>query len=211
MVAQSELVEYQLASMQVVQLLSTLPIVSTAECVEELLDIRLEVQMPLVWKLLHNHLTPTMSMESVSLMDYLVITSEPLLLVYQKDFIDTKMSIVHAANLMMLVIHSPHHLLETTTIANRAIQPVASLFITSTVVIHSGMASSVKVSVVAMENLHGSVWSYRTKQLMILRCAFAKVGSLVMILLYICWNCTSNEIWKIVISQTLTLIIMYAY
>jgi hypothetical protein len=42
--------------------------------------------------------------------------------------------------------------------------------------IDSGMASSVKVSVAAMGNLlHGSVWSYPTQQLMILRCVFAVV------------------------------------
>jgi hypothetical protein len=42
--------------------------------------------------------------------------------------------------------------------------------------IDSGMASSVKATVAAMGNpLHGSVWSYQTQQLMILRYVFAVV------------------------------------
>ena len=47
---------------------------------------------------------------------------------------------------------------------------------TFTLKMYSGMASSVKASVAAMENLlHGSVWTYQTHQLTILRCAFAVV------------------------------------
>ena len=58
------------------------------------------------------------------------------------------------------------------TTVNQAIPIVNLLVITFTPLIHSGMGSSVKVSVVAMENLlHGSVWSSQIQQLMILRCA----------------------------------------
>ena len=47
----------------------------------------------------------------------------------------------------------------------------------------SGMASSVRVSVAAMENLlHGSVWSYQTQQLTILRCAFVILKEVLMTL-----------------------------
>jgi hypothetical protein len=118
-----------------------------------------------------------------------------MLLAYRKELVLPKVSTVHAASLMMLVTRLHRRLLETTTIANREIQPMISLVITSTAVIHSGMASSVKVSVAAMGNpLRGSVWSYQTQRLTILKCVFAMEGSLVMIPLYTCWNYTSNEI-----------------
>ena len=166
-------------------LLSMLLIVSTAECVEELLDIRLEVQMALVGMLLHNHLTLTMSMESASPMEDLVTTSGPMLLVGLKEPTLSKVSTVHAANLMIPVMHSYLNMLETTTTVNQAIQLVHSLKGTSTVMTHSGMGSSVKVSAAVMGNLlHGSVWSYPTHQLMTLRCAFAVLS--LMILLYSC-------------------------
>ena len=59
---------------------------------------------------------------------------------------------------------------------------------------HSRMVSSVKVSVAAMENLlHGSVWSYSTQHLMILRCAFAHLKALIKMLLFNCLRYTSSN------------------
>ena len=142
------------------QVLSTLPAASTAECVGELLAIRLEVQMLLVFYQLINHLTPTMSMESVSLMEHLVTTSGPMLLVYLRDCIDISEITVHAATLVILIMHSLHHLLEIITTANQEIQVIHLFMGTFIPKIDSGMASSVKASVAAMGNLlHGSVWS----------------------------------------------------
>ena len=157
-------------------LATSYPVVSTAECVEELLAIRLEVQTPLAIKQLHNHLTPTMSMESVSLMEHLVTTFGPMLLVCLKGGMLSKAVTVHAAILVILTMHTHYRLLETTTTVNLAIQQIRLFTITFVVEINSGMVSSVKVCVAAMENLlHGSVWSYPTQQLMILRCVFAVV------------------------------------
>ena len=82
--------------------------------------------------------------------------------------------IVHAANLTILAMHSLQYLLEITTIVNQVIQRTHMYGGTCIVETDSGTVSSVEVSVAAMENLlHGSVWSYQTQQLMILRCAFA--------------------------------------
>ena len=81
MLVESGLVEDQLHLMVVVQeLLLLLLIVSTAECVGELLVISLEVQMLLVRQPLHK-LILIMSMESASHMEHLVTTSGPTLLV----------------------------------------------------------------------------------------------------------------------------------
>ena len=104
---------------------SMLLVVNTAECVGELLVIKSEIQMPfLVFKQFHNHLTPTMSMESVSLMEHLITTSEHMLLVYQKASIDSNETTVLAATLVILIMHTHHILLETTTVTtvNQAIQ-----------------------------------------------------------------------------------------
>ena len=59
----------------------------------------------------------------------------------------------------------------------------------------SGLVSSVKVSVAAMENLlHGSVWSYPTQQLMILRCAFAHLSAPIKMLSFNSLRYTSSNI-----------------
>ena len=81
----------------VVQLLSMLSVVSTAECVGELLAISLEVQMHSVIYQFHES-TRTMHMESVSLMEHLVTTSGPMLQVYLKAITGNRTT-VHAANL----------------------------------------------------------------------------------------------------------------
>ena len=126
-------------------------------------------------KQLHS-LTPTMSMESVSLTDHLVAISGPMLLVYQKEDGQAKAVTAHVVTLVILVMYTLHHLLETITTVNRATQQIHLFMTTFTLKMYSGMASSVKASVAAMENLlHGSVWTYQTHQLMILRCAFAVV------------------------------------
>ena len=58
----------------------------------------------------------------------------------------------------------------------------------------SGMASNVKVSVAAMENLlHGSVWSYPTQQLTILRCTYAYLRKALMMLPSSYLNCMFSE------------------
>ena len=117
-----------------------------------------------------------MSIESVSLMEHLVTTSGPILLVYQKGGIFSKAVTVHVVTPVIKVMYTLHHLLETTTTVSQATQQIQLFMIIFTLKIHSGMASSVKVSVVAMENfLHSSAWSYQIQQLMILRCAFAVV------------------------------------
>ena len=74
-----------------------LPGANTAECVGELLAISLEVQMHSITYPFHK-LTLTMRMESVSLMEHLVATSGPMLLVYLKE-ITGNPTLVHAANL----------------------------------------------------------------------------------------------------------------
>ena len=62
--------------------------------------------------------------------------------------------------LVIPIVHSHHHLLEITTTVNQEIQQTHMVLIIYTTLTFSGMASSVKVSVAAMENLlHGSVWS----------------------------------------------------
>ena len=101
---------------------SMLLVVNTAECVGELLVIKSEIQMPfLVFKQFHK-LIPTMSMESVSLMEHLITTSEHMLLVYQKDSIDSNETTVLAATLVILTMHTHDILLEITTTVNQAIQ-----------------------------------------------------------------------------------------
>ena len=81
-----------------------------------------------------------------------------------------------------IIIH--HHSLVTTTTVSLAIQQTHSLTISSSAAIHSGMGSSVKVSVAVMENLlHGSVWSFPTQQLMLLKCAFVLVKQVVQMML----------------------------
>jgi hypothetical protein len=107
----SELVEGLVLLEVVVQLLPLLPVVSTAECGGEPLGIRLAVQMPfklVFWQLI-NQLTPTMSMESVSLMEHLVTTSGPMLLVYLRDSIEANETTVHAATLVIVTMHTLHH------------------------------------------------------------------------------------------------------
>ena len=101
--------------------------------------------------------------------------------------------IVHAVTLVILVMYIHHHFLEITITVNQEILPVYSHVI-YTQEIDSGMVSSVKVSVAAMENLlHGSVWSYPTQQLMILRYAFAVERGLMMKPWYNCWNYSSSK------------------
>jgi hypothetical protein len=56
------------------------------------------------------------------------------------------------------------------------------------------MASSVKASVAAMVNLlHGSVWSYQTQRLMILRSVYVALNEVLMILKPSCLNYTFNK------------------
>ena len=170
----SGLTEDHVLQVVVAQALSMLSDVSTAECVGELLAIRLEIQMPLAIRQLHMHkLTLTMSMESVSLMEYLVTTSGPMLLVYQKEAMKSNKTIVHVVIPVTQAANFHHLLLKTTTTVSPATQGARWRVSSYTTLTHSGMVSSVKVSVAAMENLlHGSVWSYPTQQLMILRYAF---------------------------------------
>ena len=103
---------------------------------------------------------------------------------------DTKVTIAPVAILVILATYSPHRLLETTTTVSREIQRVHLFKVTFTVMIHSGMESSVKVSAAAaMEILHhGSVWSFLTLRLMILRCAFAYLMPVLMMSQFICWR-----------------------
>ena len=161
MLMESELVEDQLPLMVVMQEFQLLLLViSTAKLVGGLLDTRLEVQMPLVFCHFINHLIPTTSdsMESTSLTEHFVTTSGPTLLEYQKGGIDINKTTVHAVILIILIMHTLHHLLEMTTTVNQAIQLKHLSIITFTLKINSGMATSVKVCVAAMENLlHGSV------------------------------------------------------
>ena len=77
------------------------------------------------------------------------ITSGPWQLVIQKEGIPTRRTIALAANLMVTDSHL--HLLEITTTVNQEIQPAHLFPITCTPLILSGMASSVKASVTAME------------------------------------------------------------
>ena len=63
-------------------------------------------------------------------------------------------------------------LLAVTFTVNQEIQ-LDQVIATSTVKIHSGIESSVKVNVAVMANLRGLVWSYQTQQVTTLRCAFA--------------------------------------
>ena len=97
---------YQCRRLSRVKLHLTLQTVSTSECVGELLAVRLEVQMPLATMLFHNHLTLTMSMESVSLMEHLVTTSGPMLLVYQKHPMrqpNTSIGTIHPIKLFLTI------------------------------------------------------------------------------------------------------------
>ena len=84
-------------------------------------------------------------------MEYLVTTSGPMLLLYLKESIGTKMTIAHAATLHILMMLFYHCSLETTTIVNQATQQThfnGIIYIAETL---SGMASSAKASVAAME------------------------------------------------------------
>ena len=148
--------EFQILQAVVVQELVILPVASTAECVGESSAISLEVQMLLVF----NDSTHIMSLESVSLTEYLVTISGPMLLVYRKEAMRINEITVHVATLVILITYTPHRLLEITTTANQATLPLNLFKVSYTLPIDSGMGSSVKVSVAAMGNiLHGSVWS----------------------------------------------------
>ena len=190
---ESGLVEFQVLQMAVVQELVMLPVASTAECVGESSAISLEVQMLLVFKQFDGstHIT---SMESVSLTEYLIIISGPMLLVYRKEAIRVNEITVHVATLVILVTYTPHRLLEITTTVNQATLPLDLFEVSCTLPIDSGMGSSVKASVAAMGNLlHGSAWCYPIQRLMILRCASAVQYQLMITLQYNCWNCTSSN------------------
>ena len=152
--------------------------------------------MPL-GKLFHNQLIPIMSMESVSLMEHLVTTSGPMLLVYQKEIMVPTNTIVHAATPTILIMYSHKILLEITTTVKQVIQQINGLITVCTLTTHSGMVSSVKVSVAAMENLlRGSVWNYQTQQLTIIIevhiCKGGEPGDDTPIQLR-CWNYTTNK------------------
>ena len=65
------------------------------------------------------------------------------------------------------LVHSHHHLWETTTTANQAIQ-ITPLHVNSTQVTNYGMAYSVKIAAVqALILLHGSVYNFPPLQVMI--------------------------------------------
>ena len=98
----SGLAEDHVLQVVVGQALSMLSDVSTAA-------IRLVIQMPLAIGQLHK-LTLTMSMASVSLMEHLVATSEPMLLVCQKEAMQFKMIIVHVVIPVTQAVNF-HHLL----------------------------------------------------------------------------------------------------
>ena len=118
-------------------------------------------------------------------MVHLGITSGPWQLVYQKEHTPHKGGTVLAATLAIPIttMYLHLHLLEITTTVNQEIQQMLTFFITCTPLTLSGMAISVKASVAAMENLlHGSVWTYQTQQLMILRSAFVWVKEVSMML-----------------------------
>ena len=116
-------------------------------------------------------------------MVHLGVISGPWQLVYQKEGIPSNETIALAATLVILVVYSHLHLLEITTTVNQAIQQAHLFLVIFTPLTLSGMASSVRVSVAAMENLlHGSVWSYQTQQLMTLRCAYVYLKKAMMVL-----------------------------
>ena len=93
-------------------------------------------------------------------MDHHVITSGPMLLVYLKDVVITVLVVVTVPELTLLHVEFYHHLLLVIiTTASLVIREglQCPTYIMQTLF---GMVNSVKVSVVAMENLHhGSVWS----------------------------------------------------
>ena len=128
-------------------------------------------------------------------MVHLGVTSGPWQLVYQKEGFPTNNTIALAVILVIPIIQSHLHLLEITTTVSQAIQPTGGLVVICTPLTLSGMASSVRVSVAAMENLlHGSVWSYQTQQLMILRSAYVWVNQVMMTLPLSCLNSMSSTI-----------------
>ena len=178
------LVEDHLLPLVVVYLLFIIPIVSTAEYVGELLVISMEVQRHLITMQLEQ-LIHTMSMELVLHMVYLGITSGPLQLVCLREGIpQIRDGTALAAILAILVMYFHLHLLEKTTTVSQAIQQANIRLIICTLLTHSGMASSVKASVAVMENLlHGSVWSYQTQQLMILRSVYVYLKAEVLMML----------------------------
>ena len=98
-------------------------------------------------------------------------------LVYQKASSKAALNVivlVMIPTIQTMLLFPPISVITTTV--NQTIQQTHTLEITCILMTHSGMASSVKVSVAAMESLlHGSVWSYQTQQLMILRCVVAVV------------------------------------
>ena len=115
-------------------------------------------------------------------------------LVYQKKGLQASQDLVVLAS-SLVILNSHHlHLLEITTTVNRAIQQMNLWAVIYTPPIHSGMVSSVKASVAAMESLlHGSVWSYPTQQLMISKCVCACLSQPMMMLLSNSLNCMCSE------------------
>ena len=84
-----------------------------------------------------------------------------------------------------------------TIIVNQEIQQTHGSVVIYTPLTLSGMASSVRASVAAMENLlHGSVWSYQIQQLMTLRCAYVCLKEAMMTLpsSYLNSTFSTNEI-----------------
>ena len=195
--AKSGLVEDHRVHQVAVQPHSILLVISIAGCVGERLAIKLEVQMHLVIWQRDNHLIHTMSMESASLTEHLVATSGPLLLVFQKEVTGIKVPIVLVATIVIQTIHFPLQWLEIITTVNQPTQQTNLTKIIFTAMTNSGMGSSVKVSAVVMESLHhGSVLSFPTHQLMILRCVFALLKGLLMTLQSSYWRYMFNDNYK---------------
>ena len=89
-------------------------------------------------------------------MVYLATTSGHLLLVCQREGTDPNQSVALAVTPLIQIINIHHRLLATTTIVSQEIQLTCMFYIYFTVMIYSGMVSSVKVSAAVMENLpHG--------------------------------------------------------
>ena len=126
-------------------------------------------------------------------MEHLGTTSGPWQLAYLRVMKTTHKPLVHAKTLIIPEISHPLHLLAIIITVNQEIQQMNGLFDIYTPVILSGTASSVikKASVAVMESLlRGSVWSYQTQQLMILRCAYVEV-TVIALSSYL--NCTFSE------------------
>ena len=111
----------------------------------------------------------------------------------------TNLSTVPALILTTQITQQYRRLLEIIITVSLATREHGGRMTSCTIPTHSGTASSVKVSAAAMENLpHGSVWSYQTQRLTILRCVFAHWSALIRMLSFNCWRYTSSNSWSLI-------------